>query len=468
MLWLGFALLAAVALGFLLWPLLRQQHDANDRRTHDLAVYRTQLKEVEQDLARGALQPAEAEAARLEIQRRLLRADAADTADSSAQGPGSSVRAASLVALILVPLVAGGLYLALGRPEAVDFNAKFARAQAEQEARQRQQIEKMVAQLQTKLKADPSHPEGWLLLGRSLLGLERPADAAKAFGHAVDLQPDNADALALRGEALTLAADGSVTQEAQKDFRAALEHDPRHPGARYYLGLLRLQEGDTRGAYDDWYALAADAPADAGWLELVHDRLRELAPRLNIPLAQAVPQPKPAQNAAGQAPEGPGPSREQMEAARQMSPDERSAMIRGMVDRLAERLKQNPDDADGWQRLARAREVLGDTDGARDALRQVVRLRPDQAEAHLALAFDLAGATVKSRDPLPEEAVAEFRKVLDIQPEHAQALWFVGRAAYEAGDKAAAATHWKKLLALLPPGSPEAKALSERIASLSH
>ncbi|MFN4312289.1 MAG: c-type cytochrome biogenesis protein CcmI [Ferrovibrio sp.] len=458
MLWLGFALLALVALGFLLWPLLRQRRAESDRKAHDLAVYRAQLDEVAQDLARGALSEGEAAAAKLEIQRRLLRADAAS--DSSVASPaGRDIRLATMIALVLVPLLGGGLYLALGRPDAAEFNLAQARARAEREAQLRQDTERMIVQLRERLAASPERTDGWLMLGRSLLLTDRPAEAVEAFDRVIALQPGEVEAYALRAEALTLAADGSVTEAAQRDFRAVLERDPQHPGARYYLGLARLQQGDTRGAYDNWYALAADSPADAPWLETVQSRLRELAPRLGIALAQAVPQPKAA--------EGPGPDQSQVEAAQMMSEAERAEMIRGMVERLAERLKENPDDADGWLRLARAREVLGDVDAAREALRRAVALQPDRVESRMALAFNLAGASVRSRDPLPAEAITEFRAVLQRAPNHAQALWFVGRGAYEAGDKAGAAEHWNRLLALLPPGSPEARELSERIVSLT-
>lgn len=458
MLWLGFALLALVALGFLLRPLLRDQQQTASRKTHDLAVYRTQLSEIDQELARGALNPSEAEAARVEIQRRLLRADQS----GEAAGPGKAgvgLQIATAVVLMLVPLGAGGLYLVLGRPDAATIDMAAMQAEAEQTARQRQEAEQMIAQLRQRLEAQPERADGWFLLGRSLLLTDRPAEAAEAFGRVIALQPAEAEAYALRGEALTLSADGAVTAAAQQDFRAALEHNPEHPGARYYLGLARLQEGDTRGAYDDWHALAAAAPADASWLGLVQDRLRELAPRLGIPLAEAVPEPRPA--AAS------GPSREQMDAAGQMSDEDRAAMIRGMVDRLTERLKDNPDDAEGWLRLARAREVLGDPAGAREALQKVIALQPERIEARVALAFNLAGPTVKSSERLPQEAVAAFREVLARAPDHAQALWFVGRGAYETGDRETAAKHWNRLLALLPPGSPEARELSDRIASLT-
>lgn len=461
MLWFGFALLAAVALAFVLWPLLRTQNRAMTRRSHDLAVYRAQLAEVAQDQDRGVLSETEAAAARVEIQRRLLRADAADGADAQKDGMSPAVRAVSLMAIVLVPLLGGGLYLANGRPEAAGFDRAFAQAQAEHEARLRAETEQLIARLQQRLETEPQRVDGWLLLAHSLLAVNRSAEAVEAVSRAIGLDPDNPEAYALRGEAQTQAAEGSVTPAAQRDFHAALSRDPQHPGARYYLGLARLQEGDVRGAYDDWYGLAAEAPSDAGWLDLVQRRLRELAPRLGIALAEAVPPARPAA-AAGAA----GPSREQMDAAQQMSDAERTEMIRGMVDRLAQRLEENPDDAEGWLRLARAREVLGETDAAREALRRAVALQPGRVEARVALAFSLAGPAVKSRDPLPPEAVAEFREVLAIEPQHAQALWFVGRGAYEAGDKAGAGRYWNSLLALLPPDSPEARELSQRIKSL--
>lgn len=459
MIWLGFAAIAFATLGFLLWPLLRAQRHAAGRKAHDITVYRAQLAEIDEELARGSLTEAEAGSAKLEIQRRLLRADAV-AEGKIATVSRSSVIAGSIVVLLLVPVLGGGIYLSIGRPEATQVDRAAMQQRAAQEAQIRAETERMITQLRERLAADPNRADGWLLLGRSLLATDRAAEAVPALDRAVALQPDGVEAYALRAEAQTLAADGSVTAAAQRDFRAVLERDPQHPGARYYLGLARLQEGDTRGAYDDWYALAADSPADAPWLDVVQARLRELAPRLGIALAQAVPEPKPALQAA------PGPSREQMDAAQQMSAEDRNAMVRGMVDRLAERLQENPNDADGWLRLARAREVLGEAEAARDALRRAVAAAPQRVDARLALAFNLAGATVTSRDPLPAEAAAEFGKVLEQAPDHPQALWFVGRSAYESGNHAAAAAAWTRLLAQLPPESAEAKELAQRLAGL--
>lgn len=457
MIWFGFIILALATLGFLLWPLLRAQRQTADRKAHDVTVYRAQLAEIDEELARGSLSGNEAGGAKLEIQRRLLRADAA-AEGKTAMVSRRSVIAGTIVIMLLVPVLGGGIYLSIGRPEATQVDLAGMQQRAAQEAQIRAETERMIAQLRERLAVEPNRADGWLLLGRSLLAIDRAEEAVPALDRVIALQPDDAEAYALRAEAQTLAADGSVTASAQRDFRAVLERDPQHPGARYYLGLARLQEGDTRGAYDDWYGLAADSPADAPWLDVVQARLRELAPRLGVALAQAVPDSKPPAQA--------GPSREQMDAAQQMSAEDRNAMVRGMVDRLAERLQENPNDADGWLRLARAREVLGEMDAAREALRRAVAVAPQRVDARLALAFNLAGPAVTSRDPLPAEAAAEFGKVLEQAPDHPQALWFVGRSAYESGNNSAASAAWTRLLAQLPPESPEAKELTQRLAGL--
>lgn len=457
-LWLGFTALAVFALALLLWPLLWRRSEQAGRKGHDIAVYKAQLAEISEELARGALSEADANAARLEIQRRLLRADAAVDA---APARGGGTMTGLVLVVLLVPVLGGGLYWTLGRPEAARLARAELRADAERQNQMRQNTERMIQQLRERLLAEPQRVDGWQLLGRALLMTDRPEEAADAFGRAIALTPDDADLYAFRAEALTLAADGLVTAAAQRDYRAVLEREPQHPGARYYLGLARLQEGDTRGAFDDWYGLAAESPADAPWLDTVQSRLRELAPRLGVPLAQAVPASKPAV-------ESPiGPTAEQAEAARQMPAEDRAAMIRSMVEGLAVRLEQNPGDVEGWLRLARAREVLGEADAAREALRRAVAAAPDRIDARLALAFNLAGATVTTRDPLPAAAVAQFAEILARAPDHPQALWFVGRGAYEAGDRATAGGHWNRLLALLPPDSAEARELSERIAGLA-
>src|ERR1700681_86064 len=115
-LWFLFALMTALAVFAVLWPLGRSREPAPSGS--DVAVYRDQLQEIDRDRAAGLIPEEEAQAARVEVSRRLL--SAADAAEAETRGsPGADLwrrRAAALAALIVLPLGAGGLYLSLGSP----------------------------------------------------------------------------------------------------------------------------------------------------------------------------------------------------------------------------------------------------------------------------------------------------------------------------------------------------------------
>jgi len=210
--------------------------------------------------------------------------------------------------------------------------------------------------------------------------------AYEAFARASALAPDDGDIHAYRGEAMVFAGDGVIGPEALRAFQEALQHEPAQPSARYYVAMARLQGGDRRGAFDGLLALAKDAEIDAPWLPVVREKLEELAKGLGIDLASQLPPPAmPAARPPAMAPALPpvvpvpgasGPTREQMDAAQNMSREDQQAMIRGMVDRLAERLKDSPNDPTGWLRLAQAREVLGEKPAAREALQKAIALLP--------------------------------------------------------------------------------------------
>ena len=399
MLWLGIAILLLVALGFLIWPWVRRAKQRHHRKAHDLAVYRAQLDEVSQDLARGSLSQSEADAAKLEIQRRLLRADAATETGQTAPGLTPPVLFATAILLGLLPIGAVGLYLGLGHPEAAAPRAQQMtqqqRAQVAQQQAQDAEMEQLAERLRKRLESEPNRADGWLLLGRTMMNLGRFGEAVDAFRRLAELTPDDPEAHAYLGEAYVFGNDGRVTQQASAAFRRTLQLEPGHPSAQYYLAMGKLEAGDARGAFADWLALARMAPPDAPWLGLVYTRLQELAPRLNIDLNNLMPPPAalrpqlpslgptpqpppaPATNLAQDAPRG--PTREQVEAAQSMSSEDRSEMIRGMVDSLAQRLEQQPNDLEGWLRLGRAREVLRQPKEAADAYAKALALMPANA-----------------------------------------------------------------------------------------
>ncbi len=355
-----FATLAVMALAAVLCvliPLLRTQGAARPRAEHDVEIYRDQLAEVERDHARGLVIESQLEASRAEIGRRLL---AADTERQNATESKDSPHARAILAVILaavLPLSAGALYFWQGAP-LISTNPESVSAEDDSD------MATLVERLADGLKERPDDARGWRLLGRSLASLERFSEAAGAYGRASDLLPADADLRSLRGEALSAASRGTVTVEAERAFAAALQIDPGEPRAQFYLGLAALQKGDRQGALARWRALEAASPEGAEWLPMLRRRIASLAPG-TVDGTPSRPEPPP------------GPTREDIAAAQQMPPEERARMIRAMVEQLAARLEEEPDDAEGWARLARSWRVLGEREKERDALAALARLLPE-------------------------------------------------------------------------------------------
>jgi cytochrome c-type biogenesis protein CcmH len=192
-----------------------------------------------------------------------------------------------------------------------------------------------------------------------------------------------------------LAAGGAVTPAARGAFEAGLTDPESRPRSRYYLALAQLQQGDAKGALDAWRALAAEAPADAEWLPMVRQRIAQAANALGLDPATADSQ----AGRSGDVPARPagGPPSEAAVAAvaratADATPEQRQAMIRGMVEKLAARLEQQPDDVDGWTRLGRSYLVLHQPDKARDAYARALQLRPGDAALQQAYAEAAAQA----------------------------------------------------------------------------
>jgi cytochrome c-type biogenesis protein CcmH len=229
------------------------------------------------------------------------------------------------------------------------------------------EVHNFVAQLQESVRRNPEDDAGWYQLGLAYRQIGQYEEAERAFRRAMELQPRNADYVAYLGETLLLRGGATPPPEAEQMFRRALELEPGNAQARYYLATLKDFHGDHRAALDDLVALLRSAPADAAWYGQVRQAATAIAERNHIDVADRLP---PARQSARSVATAaiPGPSQEQMRAATAIPPSQQDQMVRGMVDRLAARLRQNPRDADGWIRLMRSRMVLNDAPGARQAL----------------------------------------------------------------------------------------------------
>ena len=235
--------------------------------------------------------------------------------------------------------------------------------------------EAMIAEVEERLRRDPDNDQGWFNLGILYRESRRFPEAERAFRRAMELRPQNADYVAYLGETLLLMGGRNPPPEAEALFRRALTLDAANPQALYYLATLRDHRGDHRGAVDALLALLRTAPADAPWAPQVREAAARIAEENGIDIAGRLPASPRSTATAGI----PGPTREQIDAARAIPPGQQDAMVKGMVDRLAGRLRRNPRDAEGWIRLMRSRMVLNEPEAAAEALRSGLAAFQDDA-----------------------------------------------------------------------------------------
>jgi cytochrome c-type biogenesis protein CcmH len=336
-LWFVFATMTIAAVFAVVWPLGRRGRPL--REGNEAAVYKDQLAEVERDAAVGLIGPSEAEAAKVEIGRRLLAAADEDQHAGAMTGRTGVRRAVAVLGLLALPALAVGLYLQLGSPQI----AGAPLAARPQTATAAEPIESLIAKVEAHLEKNPTDARGWSVLAPVLMRLRRYDDAARAYRNALTYGPDSAERRADLGEALTIAAGGVITADAKAEFERALALDADDAKARYFTGLAAEQDGRNADAAAIWRAMLDKAPEDASWRPTVQAALARVS-------------------GAGQ------PTLEALAANKDLSAADRNAMIQGMVDRLAARLKQNGDDVEGWLRLLRAYMVLGERDKAQSAL----------------------------------------------------------------------------------------------------
>jgi cytochrome c-type biogenesis protein CcmH len=363
--WIILLAMTAAAVMAVLWPLSR--HYAVGRQVDpDTQFYREQLAEIERDQARGVLLPSEAEAAKAEAGRRLLRATGMKGEAFAAVGEPAlrRRRAASTLALSVIPILALATYEIYGSPQLL---SQPPGAQIQQQASSLDLMQ-AVAQIESHLAKNPQDGRGWEVIAPVYLRMGRPEDAAKAYEAAIRYLGPEADRLANYGEVLVLAKDGLVSAEAQSAFEQAIKLDAASFKARFYLARAAAQDGQVDKAKDAYASLLSASPADAPWTEAVKQELAALG----------APQP-----AAG------GASEPQLGAED----------IARMVSGLANRLEAQGGTADEWARLMRSYAVLGQRDKAVAAAQR----------ARQALSQD--DAALKTIDTMAQEL-----KLTDAQP----------------------------------------------------
>jgi cytochrome c-type biogenesis protein CcmH len=374
--WVAAAAVTGLSLLVVLMPLLRRGARAERRASYDMQIYRDQLREIEADLARGVLTEAEAQPTRAEISRRLLAAADAEVVEAAAErAPAAVSRIAALGVLAAAVALTGWLYGRIGAPGLPDLPLatrmeRMAEARANRPSQA--EVEAILAstpedQLPPRLAPPPISPEdmamverlvqamadrpddlqGQRLLAGSMATLGRWAEARAAQERVVVLlgAEATADDYVAWAEFMILSVNGYVSPEAESALSRALALDPANPLGRYYSGLASLQGGRADLAWRLWNGLLEEGPPDAPWIPAIEAEIDEVARLAGMPPRDA----------------GPGPTAAEVEAAQAMSPEERQAMIEGMVAQLGARLASEGGPAEDWARLIRALGVLGRT-----------------------------------------------------------------------------------------------------------
>ncbi len=363
MFWAFVGAIALLCVWILLQPALGKTPRALARRDSALAILEDQLAEVERDEARSVIAEPDARAAALEIKRRMIVLGKDGEKDAGAGGRWLVVSAA-----VVAPVAAIALYLQLGEPSTPSIPIADRAAERQQIA----EVSELAERMRTQLASDPeSLTEGWVLLGQTYMRMARYADAASAFGNVINRPDARTDTLSRYGEALVAAERGTVTPKAAAAFDRALQMDPRNPAAIYYQALAREQAGDVDGAFMTLKRRLEGAQSGAPWIRSFVERANALATRIGVAPLELEDYGAPRMTTAAEAR---GPNAAQVEAAGRMSDDQRAQFIRSMVDRLADRLETQPDDLDGWLRLANAYTVLGERAAARSAYRRAETL----------------------------------------------------------------------------------------------
>lgn len=427
------ALLTLLVVAWLLRPLLRKPGDSGITSDKlNAAIHRDQLRALEADLARGVISPQDFETTRDELQLRLL--DDTESFEASPKnkkaGFWSAKRTAVAVGLSL-PILTLGLYLQLGTPAAIDL---VARANGNEH-----QMQEMIDKLAARLKANPDDPKGWVMLARSYKAMGRFDEAKQAYDKAGDIADKDPDLLVDRAELTAILAGNQLAGKPEQMIQEALRLNPQHPMGLMLSGMAAYQNADYKTAVARWEKLLDMVSPDSQDAQQIQANIEDARAKGGMAASDnnKLP-PIPAGAAAG------------------MTPDK----INDMVERLAARLKDNPDDIAGWARLARAYKVQNRLDEAAAAYAKTGKMLDSDADLLTQYADTLAMRN-KSLQGRPNELI---NKALSIAPKHPMALMMAGQAAYQSGNYAAAIGHWKTVLTVLPANSPDVELIKSEIA----
>ena len=407
---------------------------------------------LDEDHQTGQLSDSDFAATCRDIDRRLLGLSQ-QVAQATASNPKDQTLTRLAVGLaIILPLGAALIYAALGRPDLrdnplVDRAAEIA-SRSETITATKKNLAQNLARAQAATVTTPDDIESWLKLAEAAASVNDSATEIRALRMARQLTNDDPSVLSLLAEALSRAADGQVTVPARDLIDKVLATDPDEPRALFLSGLAAFQDGDYQAAVTRWKRLLSISAADAPWLPIVRANIAQAAEAGGIALPPAN-----------------GPDADSIAAAADMTANDRQAMILSMVESLRDRLDETPDDTEGWLRLARAYDVLGDRAAAFTALARAADSAPDDAS----LAYQFLERTIGIELSTTQLGMAQtvIARLAENDTSGPQYLFFRGHIAKLSGDPDTARSVWTDLLGTMPAESEMAAALAAEIAKLN-
>lgn len=434
------SLLTLALILWLVWPLLRHKASASVSASQlNTAVHRDQLTALQSDLDKGLISKEDFESSVDELQMRLLDDTESYKAPLTQQTASfwSPRKTAVLIALCL-PVLAIPIYLRLGTPAAID---PVAEAQITDK-----QVRQMVDTLAARLQANPDNPKGWAMLAKSYKVMGRFEESSQAFERVGVMLDSDPELLVDYADVLAVLADNQIEGKPLMLVNKALSLNPRHPMGLMMSGVAAYRRADFTLAVQQWETLLTMLEPGSGDARQIEENIASARSQGGLQASnQAATTPS---NALPPVPAS---------AAGAVNED----MINQMVERLAKRLETNPDDLQGWARLARAYKVQGRLNEAIKAYEKTGVLMDNDADL-LSQYADTLATNAQSLQGKPMELL---KKALKINPKHPHALMMSAQAAYQVGALAEAIEHWEAVLTILPATSPDYKLVQTELAT---
>ncbi len=275
----------ALAFAFLLPPLMRRpKSNSVNLEQLNIDVIKQQLIELEADLKNGKLDPSDYTAAKIDLEKELLY-DVSETTQEKSDKPQKLGRWASAVLIVAIPVTSVLMYKYVG-------SSRFIPAlQAERDSgmeggspsnTQVPSIEEMVAKLATKLETQPNDPQGWFMLARSYMAMNRYVEAAHAYGRLHELVGDQPEILVSYADALAMVHNGQLAGKPIELINKALELDPAQPQGLWLAGMAADQQGDYQTAVNLWRRLEPLLDQNPDSLKEIRELITQAEQRGNL------------------------------------------------------------------------------------------------------------------------------------------------------------------------------------------